>query len=700
MPTPNRPTPRKEDTVIVSTHRRPGVALISALCILGIALGACKGQPRTARRVDPPVVRDVPAVLRGTVGSMATIERARPSLVSGYGLVVGLNGTGGGDLDPGLSVTMERMLGLNGISKNNDALRGTPLQGMGPREVLRSRDIAVVVVYAAIIPGSPAGAPFDVYVSAVNRSPDLSLEGGTLWTTDLQMGPPTEFGQMRTRGIAQARGPVFINPFAEPGARDGYSRADGRVLSGGVVTNPVPMQLVLDNESHSGARSLAEAINERFPEQPGEGPTARGRTARIIDLTVPAAYRERTAEFMGLLTHIQTDTRAPQEYARRYVEALRSQPELAEDLTWCLRSLPQKAALPFLRPLYDDAEITPRMAALRAGASLGDPLAGPSLKQMVKDGPPSLRAEAIELLGGLSAGPTVDMALREQLSSETLSIRVAAYEALADRAELANIQRLLASRDQGAAVDQGRLLAARSQLNIAGDVPQGVRRRVVAGKFILDLVPGGKPLVYVTQQGRPRIVLFGDALEVMRPVTVSAWPGVPEPGKPGAAPAAPTVPTLSRLILVAESASDQPRIMYRTPDRTTLEGRTEPGRLLTSKVSERVPELIEFMAHAPSPEDPRPGLGMSYSELVGALYAFQRGGAITAPFAVEDDVLRARLMQAANRVEVAERPETAAEAEKLRVYNPVANPEPREAPRPAENGSLVVPLDPPSTKKK
>ena len=58
----------------------------------------------------------------------------------------------------------------------------------------------------------------------------------------------------------------------------------------GMVTDPLDLELVLDNESHSRARSMAQAINNRFPEQPGEGETARGRTARIIHITVPAAF--------------------------------------------------------------------------------------------------------------------------------------------------------------------------------------------------------------------------------------------------------------------------------------------------------------------------------------------------------------------------------------------------------------------------
>jgi hypothetical protein len=674
----------------------PAVAAASLVWALCIASPGCKSKPPEARKVDTPIVRDVPAPLRNTIGAQAQLQRADPVLVSGYGLVVGLNGTGGGDLDPRISATMERMLGLNGISKNSEALAGTPLEAMTPREVLRSRDVAVVIVYAAVIPGAPVGATFDCYVSSVNRAPEVSLEGGTLWTSELQMGPPTAFGSVKTRAIAKAKGPIFINPFAEPGSRGGYGRADGRVLSGGLVTNPLPLELVLDNESHGRARAITEAINARFPERPGEGQTARGRTARIIDITVPAAYRERSQEFLGVLTHIQADTTLPQEYAKRYVEALKAQPALADDLSWSLQALPQRTAVPFLRDLYSAPDLVPRWAALRAGAGLDDALAAPSLKQLAVDGPTTIRPEAVKLLGKLAAGPTVDEFLKTQLGSGDLAVRVAAYEALADRAERVHMRRLLSQQERTPAnmhiLANEPVTMARSQLDIPGDTPQGVRRRVIGGKFILDSVPGGKPMIYVAQQGRPRIVLFGDQLTINRPIMV------PRSGTKEEAQLQPRTPTLARLMLVADSPSDDLRVLYRYPDRIDAEGHTVPGRAVTSKASHRVPELIEFLAHPPTPEDPRPGLGMTYSEVVGALHAFQQGGAIPAEFVVEQDLLQLKLLRAANQVEVTDRPETQAEADKLRVYEPVANPKQDQPAKPPEE-DLVVPLPKPSSEK-
>lgn len=666
---------------------------------VALALASCSSKPPPqARKVDPPVVRDTPAALKGTVTSLAKLQRADAVLISGYGLVVGVNGTGGGDLDTRIAATMERMLGLNEVGRNSDAFAGTPLEGKSPREVLRSKDVVVVIVYAAVVPGAPVGANFDVYVSAVNRSPDISLEGGMLWTTDLQLGPPRPFGGVKERQIAKAHGPIFINPFAEPGTRTAFGRSDGRVLSGGTVSNPLPLELVLDNESHSRVRAMVEAINNRFPEQPGESQTARGRSARVLEITVPSAYRERSNEFLNTLLHVQTDPSLPQEYARRYIETLKAQPGMADELRWCLQALPQRTAVPFLRDLYDYPELAPRLAALRAGSALDDKLAAPSLKMLAKEGPTPIRTEAIRLLGDLDAGPTVDIALREQLESDELSVRVAAYEALASRAEKLAVQRLLAQQERtptAAHVSMPEQMASSSSgLEMPGNTPQGVHRRVIEHKFILDTIPGGKPMIYVTQQGRPRVVLFGDQLEISRPVLLSAWSGTrQEAAAPGA-----EAPSLARLVLTADTPTDQPRLLYRYPDRTDDLGNTIPGRTVTGHVSPKLPELIAFLAHTPTPEDSRPGLGMSYSEVVGALNEFQKGGAVAAHMAFEEDLLRLRLFHAAQQVETEDRPETLSQAHSLSVYDPVVDKTAPEGtpPKPPVTQDLVVPLDKPS----
>lgn len=672
---------------------RAAVLCTAAAVLAAIgSLGACSNKPPPrARPVQAPVLRDVPNVLRGTIGTEATLLKADPVIVSGFGLVVGLKGTGGGDLPPQIAATMERELGLMGMGRNAEALRGTAFEGRTPQQVLRSKDVAVVVVYAAVMPGAPSGMPFDVYVSSVNKSPEISLEGGTLWTTELRVGPPSTFGGYQTRHLATARGPIFINPFAEPGSAIGVGRQNGRVLAGGTVTKPLELELILDNESYTRARAITQAINGRFPPAQGAGPTARGRGAvpgasnQIISITMPTAYRDRTEEFLNTLLRIQINDIAPQEFARRYVETLKSEPYLANDLTWCLVALPQRSAVPFLRDLYDWPELAPRRAALRAGALLNDALVVPHLVEMASSGPASDRVEAIDLLSRLS-GPRVDQALRDQLSARELSVRVAAYEALADRAEKMHMRRLMQQQPGmpttiRVASENNGGLGREAQLEF--QTIHGVRRKGVSGAFLLDVVPVGEPLIYVAQQGRPRVVLFGEHQELARPTLVSAWS--------------------NRLVLTAESQDSPHRLLYQEPNRIDDFGDTLPGQMTSGPVPSDLPALIELLAQRPTPEDPRPGFGLTYSEVVGVLHAFWSAGAVSTAFAVQDDLLQNRLLQAAQQTSTSERPETSSDAENTRILEPTMVPElvdPESLPVPVRQRQMVVPLEPPASRQR
>lgn len=664
-------------------HSRKLTAAACALLAGTLActlLPACESTPQRPRSVTP-IVRDVPSVLRGTIGAEAEIVGTRPIIVSGYGLVVGVNGTGGGILNERIAATMEREMQLKGISKATDFPAGSRLNGKTPRQLLRDPDVAVVLVQAAIAPGSPVGAMFDVYVRALNAT---SLEGGTLWSTDLTIGDATPLGGFKTRNIATARGPIFLNPFAEPGKEDsGFSRTVGRVLEGGVVTQPLQLIIQMDNVSFDRARAISTAINSRFPEIPGDGgPAARGRTGGNMEtgeggriaLAVPSAWRDKPAEFLNLVRSLQIDQTFPEEYSRRYVDALKSQPALASDLSWCLEAIGPKA-LPFLRGMYDYAEIVPRMAALRAGARLNDPTASDPLRDLALNGSGPVRTESIELLAKIDGGPTIDVALRQLLLEKELTVRASAYEALATRAVAANLNRRI--RIQQAAIANNPRAIPQSltrleelaKLEFPGGTIQGISREVVAGKFILDIVPYGEPMVYITQQGRPRVVVFGAEPRIDTSMLISTWS--------------------DRLLIDGSEDGKKIRIYYRD----------YKSELVTKHTME--PDLIEFirfMAHDSTPADPHPGLGLEYSEVVGALYAIHQARGMEAVFTTERDKLLAQILEAQAGAELSERPEGEADRERLNVFKkpdtPIRLPSPGEIRPMRPQLEEVTPLPP------
>ncbi len=636
-------------------------------------LAGCSSKPKASARNVQVETREIPTLLRGTVGAEVEFRGVEPVLVSGYGLVVGLNGTGGDVLPDSVAATMEREMGLNGIGKANE-IGGDAVANKSPREILRDKNVAVVLVQAAIPPGAPANATFDVFVQALNAS---DLEGGTLWTTELRIGGAATLGGVQARRIAVSRGPVFINPFDTAGG-DGHdiARVAGRVLAGGQVTNPLGIELVLMNPSFARTRAIVSAINSRYPSGPGDpvttargrsGPDARTGTGGSVELHVPNRFRQTPAEFLQLIRHVQIEQGYPEAYARRYVEGMKAEPVLADDLSWCLEALGNKS-LPFIRELYDYPERRVQMAALKAGARLDDPIAAPHLKEVALNAGGSTKTQAIALLGRINnSGPTIDETLRDMLAEEELEVRVAAYEALSGRAERAQLARLENLQKSNPDSAEARISPTRLQIiasaNLSGRNIQGIERMFVEDKFFLDVVPVGDPLIYVSQQGQPRIVLFGEDNDVRRPVVASAWN--------------------NRLMLTADEGSEDVRVYYK-PETA--------GRAMQQTVKGRLPRLIEYMARKTTPEDPRPGLNFSYSQVVGALSALQLAGGTRAAFATEGEKLKLELNSALSSAQMAQRPETPGDKQIL-----VVQPRPSEspaAPDPTAAAPKPVPISP------
>ncbi len=626
------------------TKSRLGLSAIFFLSGMLLASGlgcANQGKSREVERIDI-TPRAVPAPLRGTVGSLAQSSAGEPMIISGFGLVVGLNGTGGGLLDERIAATMEREMQIQGVGLGSN-VEGTALEDPILRrpktagELLRDPNVAVVLVQAVIPRGSPDGYPFDVYVQAMNAS---SLEGGQLWTTTLRLGPPGVFGGIQTREIGIAVGEVFINPFEDPNDTLGAEvRTVGRVLAGGEVSNAMAIQIRLDTPSHQRARQITFAVNSRFPNRAQDRKqSARGFDDSLVQLNVPPTYTSRPNEFLRIVEHLPIDRTFPQERARTYTAALESSPALRESMMWCLVALGDPS-LPFIRELYDHRDTAVRMAALRTGSFLGDVRAAPALLEIAGIGSAAERNEAIALLGEIDGGPTVDIGLRELIKNSALTTRIAAYEALARRAERAEYSRLLmieARRpDSSGMARTPRELSIISRARIPASALQGIQRATIPGKFVLDVVPYGEPLVYVTQQGTPRVVLFGGGLELVRPMLASAWD--------------------DRFMVIADSAAETPRLRYEN---------YRNGLVRIEQVSPSLPDLIVFMATDPRPEDRVPGLGMSYSEVVGALHALYDAGATHAAFATETDKLMAELVEAARTGQILERPETLADRDK------------------------------------
>ena len=539
---------------------------------------------------------------RGTVGAetatMGWDDRSNasyvPTVVRGYGLVTGLAGTGSRDIPPTVRAHMLEIMARHGV--------GSERSGFGhitPEMLLDSQDTAVVIVEAILPPGAVGrtrtppvasgrlpeiqpGTTFDVRVSADPRTGTTSLEGGQLYSTDLRPGPLLT-GSKQARRLAVARGPIFLNPFVseEAAQRGELNLRNGRILDGGEAVEDSPIKLQLYTPSHSRIRTIQNAINRRFPIERGQRrQTAAGVNDGLLEITIPPSYRDDPDRFVRILQHItirQIDIESIADSIRR---SLIKDPSGAATAYWRWVAL-GPAALPAVRELYDFPEQGPRLAALRAGADLADPQVGEELRTMTQSELVAERLEAAYLLSKLPREPRSDAALRQLLEDDDIEVRFRAYEALEKR---------------------GSTLIRRS---MAGD------------RFALHQVPSSYSTIYVTQTQEPRIVLFGEDLQIDRPITLGLW--------------------------------DNEMLIKDDPEEDVIEvlSRTGPGgSMVIDRISPDLQGFILLLAHTPSVEDPLPGLDLPYSRVVGTLHGIWTAGFLPVDFKAEQDRAMAELRRA------------------------------------------------------
>jgi flagellar P-ring protein precursor FlgI len=204
------------------------------------------------------------------VGDLAATDGDIAVRIVGYGLVTGLDGTG------------DRAIGGFGarhtVQSIANLLRNFDVEV--PPEVLRTRNVAAVLVTAETSSYLRAGGRFDVNVSSIGDA--VSLRGGVLWMTPLVF-------EAGGQPVGTAQGPLMISDGRT--GRNAYTvETSARVTSGGLLLGDLPRtsfggasRLVLREPNLGTAIKIATAINGAL----GEG-AARVEDPGSILLTLPA----------------------------------------------------------------------------------------------------------------------------------------------------------------------------------------------------------------------------------------------------------------------------------------------------------------------------------------------------------------------------------------------------------------------------
>jgi flagellar P-ring protein precursor FlgI len=244
----------------------------------------------------------VDAGARSRIKDIADFEGVRQNMLIGYGLVIGLNGTG--DTINNSPFTQQSLIGmLERLGVNTRDIAST----------LRTRNVAAVMVTATLPGFSRPGTRIDVTVGALGDA--TSLLGGTLLVTPM-LGADGEV-------YAVSQGPIAVSGFSAGGAAASVTKGTptaGRIANGAIVERELGFQLAamksinvsLRNPDFTTARRIAQAINTF-----AGSPIARPLDPGTVLLTVPPA---RENDIIGLLTDVEQLLVEPDQLAKVVID--------------------------------------------------------------------------------------------------------------------------------------------------------------------------------------------------------------------------------------------------------------------------------------------------------------------------------------------------------------------------------------------
>ncbi|MBI4292042.1 MAG: flagellar basal body P-ring protein FlgI [Betaproteobacteria bacterium] len=253
------------------------VIAIYGRVLIALVLATCMGPTQAERIKD-----------------LATVQGVRANQLIGYGLVVGLDGSGDQTTQTPFTVqSIASMLGQLGIN-------------LPPGTSLQLRNVAAVIVTASLPAFAKPGQQLDVTVSSMGNA--RSLRGGTLLLTPLKGADGQVYGMAQGNllvggaGAAAAGSSVQVNHLSA-----------GRIPAGATVERGVPMpigqggyvHLELNATDFGMARRVAEVINEQIA--PG---TAVTLDARVVQLRAPASPDERVS-FLARVESLEVEAVLP-----------------------------------------------------------------------------------------------------------------------------------------------------------------------------------------------------------------------------------------------------------------------------------------------------------------------------------------------------------------------------------------------------
>jgi hypothetical protein len=290
-----------------------------------------------------------------------------------------------------------------------------------------------------------------------------------------------------------------------------------------------------------------------------------------IELRVPAKYQENKSRFLQLInvTYIVDSPELNEKRIMTNIEKLAgSKDKYIAEIT--LEAI-GNAAVPKLTALLNSSDIEIRFRAARCMFNLGDQKGKEVLLGIAMDKSSSYRMEAIEALASVSTRQDVAPMLRTLLRDDDLGVRLVAYD------------------------------------NLVRFKDSSVSRRLVANSFYLDqITQTGKPAILISRRDQARVAILNAPIYCHSNIFVETADG--------------------SITINVPAGAKNATIIRKHPK--------HPETILKLKSSLDLADIIETLCREPltPTEQGGPGLGVSYSALVGLLNKMVDSGAIQAEF--------------------------------------------------------------------
>jgi flagellar P-ring protein precursor FlgI len=225
------------------------------------------------------------------IKDLANLEGVRDNQLLGYGLVVGLNGTGDKRQTVFSAQTLTNLLSRMGVT-------------VQPSAIL-VRNTAAVIVTATLPPFGQPGSRLDVTVATIGDS--SNLQGGLLVMTPLK-GPDNQV-------YAVAQGSVVTGGFVAGGRGSSQTvnhPTAGRVPNGAIIERVAPsvepcehLRLQLRNPDYATAARITKAIADHFGEN--QAGLAHADNSALITVEVPLNFRSHPVDFIAALQDLSVN---------------------------------------------------------------------------------------------------------------------------------------------------------------------------------------------------------------------------------------------------------------------------------------------------------------------------------------------------------------------------------------------------------